>query len=49
MKSSCRVDHGPQIGMIKPIGPLKIFLINPFKGFEMILDTMVISLRGDHF
>ena len=38
------VDHGPQIGTIKTIGPLKTFLIDPFKGFKMILDTMVICL-----
>ena len=37
------VDHGPQIGTVKPIAPLKTFLIDPFKGFEMILDTMVIG------
>jgi hypothetical protein len=37
------VDHGPQIGTAEPIGPLKTFLINPFKGFKMILDTMVIG------
>jgi hypothetical protein len=37
------LDGGPQIGTIKPIGPLKTFLIDPFKGFEAILDTMEIG------
>ena len=37
------VDDGPQIGTVKPIGPLKTFLIDPFKGFKMILDIMVIG------
>ena len=36
------VDHGPQIRTVKPIGPLKTLLIDLFKGFKMILDTMVI-------
>ena len=37
------VNDGPEIGTIKPIGYLKAFLIDPFKGFEMILDKMVIG------
>jgi len=36
------VDDGPQIGTIKPIGPLKTFLIDPFKLLEMILNTLII-------
>jgi hypothetical protein len=37
------VDDGPKIGMVKPIGPFKPLLINPFKGFEMILNTLAIG------
>jgi len=37
------VDDGPKIGEVKPIGPFKPLLINPFKGFEMILNTLVIG------
>jgi hypothetical protein len=37
------VDHGPQIGTVKPIGPLKILLIHPFKILKMILNTLVID------
>jgi hypothetical protein len=37
------VDDGPKIGTVKPIGPFKPLLINPFKGFEMILNTLVIG------
>ena len=37
------VDHGPQIGAVKPIGSLKAFLIHPFKILKMILNTLVID------
>ena len=37
------VDHGPQIGTVKPIGPLKALLIDLFKVLEMILHTPVIG------
>jgi hypothetical protein len=37
------VDDGPKIGKVKPIGPFKPLLINPFKGFEMILNTLAIG------
>jgi len=37
------VDDGPHIRTIKPISPLKTFLIDPFKVFEVILDTIVIE------
>jgi hypothetical protein len=37
------VDHGPQIGTVKPIGSLKAFLIHPFKILKMILNTLVID------
>jgi hypothetical protein len=36
------VDDGPQIGTIKPIGPLKTLLMDPFKLLEMILNTLII-------
>jgi len=37
------VNNRPEVGTVKPIGPLKTFLIDPFKGIEMILDTLVIK------
>jgi hypothetical protein len=37
------VDHGPQIGTVKPIGPFKTLLIHLFEIFEMILNTLVIG------
>jgi hypothetical protein len=37
------VDHGPQIGTVKPIGPLKALFIDLFKVLEMILNTLVIG------
>jgi len=37
------VDHGPQIGTVKPIGPLKALFIDLFKVLEMILNTLVIA------
>jgi hypothetical protein len=30
-------------GTIKPVGSFEAFLIDPFRGFEMILDTLVIA------
>ena len=37
------VDHGPQIGTVKPIGPLKALFIHLFKILEMILHTLIIA------
>jgi hypothetical protein len=40
---SITVDHRPQVGMVKPIGPLKALLINLFEILEMILNTLIIG------
>ena len=37
------VDHGPQIGTVKPIGPLKALLIHLVEILEMILNTLIIG------
>ena len=37
------VDHGAQIGTVKPIGPLKALLIDLFKVLEVILHTLIIA------
>jgi hypothetical protein len=37
------VDHGPQIGTVKPIGPLKALFIHSFKILKMILHTLIIA------
>ena len=37
------VDHGPKIGTVKTISPLKALLIDLFKVLEMILNTLVIG------
>jgi len=37
------VDHGPKIGTVKTISPLKALLIYLFKVLEMILNTLVIG------
>ena len=41
------VDHRPQIGTIKPIGPLKGLLIHLFKILKMILHTLRIVQPRD--
>ena len=37
------VDHGAQIGTVKPIGPLNALLIDLFKFLKMILNTLVMG------